>query len=118
MIDALSLALTVTAAVAATVLGVVALSGRFRWARAVPLLVAVQCGVLVQAVLDVVGLVRGHHPREPVTHVAYLVATVLVVPVLLAETRRGEPRWAGVLGAVGLLLLAVLVVRWQTTWRS
>lgn len=73
--------------------------------------------VVVQAVGDVATLVRGHRPGEPAVHLAYLVFSVLVVPLTLAAVRSDRGRWATLLCAGAALMIAVVVVRMQTTWR-
>ena len=118
MIDALALTITVACLGTATVVLVQVGTGTFRRRRLSAGLAAIQLAVVVQAVLDVVRLARGHRVPEPVTHVAYLVVGMLLVPLAAAETRRDDGRWSGVLVAVALLVLAVVVVRMQTTWRA
>lgn len=118
MIDALALAVTVACIGAAIVVAVQALAGTFRWTRVAPTLVLVEAVLLVQAVLDVVGLARGHRPGEPGPHLAYLVISVLVVPAVALQVRGDDDRWAGVLVASALVVVAVLVVRMTTTWRG
>lgn len=117
MIDALAFAITVGCAGGA--LGVVVLLAgrRYRWRRIVPTLVALQVSLLVQAVLDVIGLLTGHRPAEPVTHIAYLLASLVVLPAAAAQANRDDGGWAAVLLAVALVALAVIVVRMTSTWR-
>lgn len=77
MIDTLAVTITLTCLGTAVVVGAQAGIGRFRWARIVPALGLVEVALLVQALLDVLGLLAG-----------------------------------------SMLVLTVLVVRLQTTWRS
>jgi hypothetical protein len=116
--DLLAFAITVgCAGGGCAVLLMVALR-RYLWRRVVPMLLVLQVSLLVQAVLDVVGLVRGHRPAEPATHLGYLVTSLVVLPAATGSSRNDDDRWAGVLVAVALLALTVIVVRMMTTWRG
>jgi hypothetical protein len=117
MIDALSLAITVTCGVAGIAVLCAALLNRYRWRAALPTVIVVEAALLIQAVLDIAGLLGGHHPAEQATHLAYLVTSLAVLPVAGSQVIRDNGRWAGILLAVALLALAVIVVRLQTTWR-
>ena len=117
MIDALSLAITATCAIAGLIVLATAALGRYRWSAALPTVVIVELTLLIQAILDAIGLLGGHHPAEPTTHLAYLVTSLAVLPVATTQIARDNGRWAGVLLAVALLALAVIVIRLQTTWR-
>lgn len=117
MIDALAFAITVGCVGGGGVVLLLAATGAYRWRRIVPTLLAVQACVVVQAVLDVAGMVGGHRPAEPITHVAYLVTSLVVLPAATGAAGRDDDRWAGALVAVALLVLAVVVIRQETTWR-
>ena len=117
MTDALALALAVLALGACLVTAAQAGVGGFRWSRTAPTLALLQIGLLVQAALHVVGLVRGHQPQETGTHLAYLVVSVVLLPAAAAQTRGDDGRWSGILLAVVLLVTVVLIIRLQTTWR-
>lgn len=118
MIESLALTTTVVCVVAAVVVLVRAAGGHHRWAAVAPLLLILQIALLLQAVVDVVGLLRGHHPAETATHLAYLLTSLAVLPVATGQAGRDDGRWAGVLVGISLLAVAVVVVRMQTTWRS
>jgi len=92
---------------------------------------AVRTGLLVaelllvsQAAIDAVAQVRGHRPSDPVTHVGYLLVSVVVLPLLVGRT---EYLSAGAAESVVrsdqlIVLLAcavsiVIVVRLHATWR-
>lgn len=117
MIDALAIAVTVGSASAAVTVLAMLVGGHYRWRRIAPTLLVLQFGVLVQALLDVIAMVAGHHPGEPVTHVAYLLASLVVLPAAAGQAGRDDGRWAAVLVSVTLLALAVIVIRMATTWR-
>ena len=117
MIDALALSITVLSLLTGLVVLVQAGTGRFRRGRVSPTLTLIQLALVVQAAADVLGLGRGHHPREPATHLAYLAVSLVLLPLAAYETRRDDGPWSGVLVAVALVVLAVIVVRLTATWR-
>lgn len=117
MIDALALAIALVSLVSGLTVAALALSGKHRWAQTVPTLVTVECALLLQAVLDVVALAGGHRPAEPSTHLAYLVTSPLVLPAAASQAH-DHGRWSGLLIGGALVVVAVLVVRMQTTWRA
>jgi hypothetical protein len=118
MIEALAIALTVfSLATGVGVLGQAA-RGTFREIRLGPALVLLQFGLVTQAILDGFGLARGHAPRELSTHLAYLAVSLVVVPIVAAQTRGDDGRWSAALVGLALLVVAVLVIRLQTTWRG
>lgn len=117
MIDALSLAITVTCGAAGLAVFGAALLSRYRWRAALPTVILLETALLIQAILDIAGLLGGHHPAEPATHLAYLVTSLAVLPVAGSQVVRDDGRWAGILLAVALIALAIIVVRLQTTWR-
>lgn len=118
MIDGLAFALTVSCVGTGLLVLARGGRGRFRRARVTPTLVALEIGLVVQAGLDVVGLVRGHRLAEPSTHLAYLTMSVVVVPVVAVQTNGDDGRWSATLLGVVLLVAAVLVVRLATTWHE
>jgi len=118
MIDLLAFLLTVTAVVLAVVALVQVTRGTFRTDRALPGLATLEVGLLTQAGIDVTAWARGHRPGEPGVHAAYLVVSVVLLPLVLTQAAGRTGRWAGVLVGVALLVTAVLTVRLQTTWRT
>lgn len=117
MIDQLALAITLACLIAALYVGVRGVLGRHRWRGTWPTLAVIECAMLVQAGVDLLAQASGRHPGEPVTHLAYLATSLAVLPVAASQAARDNGRWAAVLVAVALLVLAVVVIRMQTTWR-
>ncbi|MEC3973829.1 hypothetical protein [Amycolatopsis sp. H20-H5] len=118
MSDALAFGTTLACLVTGLTLAVRVVTRRYRFRGFAPAFLTIELALLAQAVLDVVALLDGHRPAEPVTHLAYLLTSLGVLPVALALTGRDEDRWtAGVL-AVTLFALAVIVVRLTTTGRG
>ncbi|HEX3791769.1 MAG TPA: hypothetical protein VHW44_28165 [Pseudonocardiaceae bacterium] len=118
MTDSIALAITLACLGSALIVGVRGLLGRHRWRGVRPMLVLIELALLGQAVADLVGQVRGHRPGEPVTHLAYLVASLAVLPAAAGQTADDDGRWAAALLAVALVGVAVIVVRMETTWRA
>lgn len=116
MIESLAFTTTVVCVAGGFVVLGTGLAGRYRRRRVLPALVVIELALLVQAAADVAGLLGGDHPGEPGTHLAYLVTSLVILPAALG-TAPDDGRWAAVLIALALLVLAVLVIRMQTTWR-
>jgi hypothetical protein len=117
VIDALALTITLASLGGGAVIAVLAVTGRHRWSRLAPTLTLIEAPVAGQAVADLVGLARGHQPRELATHLAYLAVSVALLPVAAAQVRGDNGRWAAALMAVALVVLAVITVRLAATWR-
>jgi hypothetical protein len=116
VIEVLAFATTVVCAIGGlVVLGSGAL-GRFRRSTVLPVLVTIELALVAQAIADVLGQAGGHRLAETTTHAAYLGASLIVLPATGTQAR-DDGRWSAVLVAAGLLALAVIVVRMQTTWR-
>lgn len=118
MIDSLAAALTVAALLAVPVVMTLALTGRYRSRTAVRFIAGFEVLLVLQAVLAVVGLLRGHEARELAPHLAYLGVSILLLPATITQVRGDDGRWAAVLVAVAFVVLAVVIVRAETTWRS
>jgi hypothetical protein len=97
--------------------GFVAIKGHFEWRRALILLTVLEIALVVDVIADVIGLARGHHPKEPATHLAYLIVSLVIGPIVAAQVFGDGGRWAAGLTAVAGIAIAVVVVRAQTTWR-
>jgi len=117
VVDGLVTVLEVACLIAAVVLGIEGARGKdpLWWHLAV--VAAVELLLLVQAVIAVVLLVQGDQIKGSAgVFVAYLVFTVLALPVTLLWGL-GEPsRWTLVALAVASLVVAVLVLRLDQIW--
>ena len=111
MIDSLAATLALGGLVTAAVV-------IFRQRRSWRLVGVLEAGLAVQAAVAVARLFGGHRPGEPGPFVAYLTVSVLVLPVIALQVRADDSRWATALVAIGALVVAVVVVRAQTTWRG
>lgn len=118
MIDSLAAAIVVCAIVAAIAVLARAAWRRYRWHTAAPMLIGFEVLALLQAAFVVGSLLAGHHAREPATLLGYLVISALVLPAVAVQARDDDGGWASLLVAAALLVLAVVTVRAQTTWRS
>ena len=117
MIESLAAATTLAGVVLALWAAIAAVKGQFEWRRSLILLGVLEVALLVNATADLIGLARGHHPKEPATQLAYLVVSLLISPIVAAQIFGDEGRWAAGLTAVAGIVIAVVVVRAQTTWR-
>jgi hypothetical protein len=84
--------------------------------------------LVVQALVDAGTLLTGHRPGELATHLGYLVASVLMLPLLVSGASGGFGR-SGVRGpgatrtdhlvvALAAAVTVVVSVRLHATWRS
>ena len=93
-------------------------AGRDRWIGTshVVGLVALQAGIIAQAVVAVVRIAGGDRPEQFVTFLGYLITSVIMLPLagLLASMER--TRWGAVIAGAGAAVTAVLVVRLQQVW--
>lgn len=117
MIDAIAFSVALASVVAAGLVTIRLATKRYRWRTIVPVLLAVEAMLVALVVLQLAGLAGGHRPAEPATHLAYLGTSPLVLPVAAGQAGGDDGVWAGLLVAAAAFVLAVLVVRLQTTWR-
>lgn len=73
--------------------------------------------LVLLAVLDLASVVQGRRPPDLPVHLAYLGASVAVLPMVLAISASGrkEGRGTGIVPAVGCAAVAVIVFRLQVT---
>lgn len=108
--------LVVVTLVGAALLGVSAAVGRSPRVPEFVLVAIVEVGLLVQAAVTVVGLVRGDNTGPAAIIVVYLLMLVLALP-LAALWALGEPtRWSTAVLAVGCLVTCVLLLRLEQVW--
>ncbi len=113
---AVSTAVIALAVVVGLVAGWFALRDRSAPPWVLGLVLLVQLGFVVLGVVCVVAWIGGTTPAQPAVFLAYLVACLLTPPAIV-WWGRGEPgRWGSGVIAIGLLVLAVLVVRLQQVW--
>jgi hypothetical protein len=110
------LAFATAAACALLALGCLVFAARYRFRYVLPYLAGIELALLVQTVAIVIARIGGYQPRASGENWAYVVTALLTLPLLAPLGRR--PRWwSAVIIAVTLAVLAVVVVRLQTTWR-
>jgi hypothetical protein len=80
-------------------------------------LLVVELAALVQAVATLVLLVRGERPGEPATFTGYAFTTILIAPLGGLWSLSEKTRWGTAAAAVACLVVAVLTVRLNQTWR-
>ena len=119
MVPALSLTLQVTCLVAAVVLGVEGVRGKAPLWWHLGVVAVVEVLLLVQLAVAIVLLTRGGEiVGSTGTFLAYLIGTLLALPLTLLWGL-GEPsRWTLVALAVCCLVIAVLVVRLDQIWTT
>ena len=70
----------------------------------------------VRAMLGVGAMVSGSHAVPGVTHLAYLVTSVAVLPLLLSTLDEDRSHWSAAVIAVGCVAVLVVALRLQATW--
>jgi hypothetical protein len=116
VVDGLVVALQVTCLVAALLLGVEGARGKAPLWWHLGVVAAVELLLLVQTVVAVVLLVQGEIMGSAGVFIAYLVGTVLALPLTLLWGL-GEPsKWTLVALAVACVVVAVLVLRLDQIW--
>ena len=78
----------------------------------------VEFAALVQAALAVVGMIDGHDPTERGVLIAYLVASVAILPLVLPLATDDDSPWGGVTLALGLAAVAVVALRGFDVWQG
>lgn len=83
-------------------------------------LMLLEGAAVVQAGLDVVAQLGGHRPAERATHLGYVAASVVILPITLALTVPTEERgpWDAAIAAVACLAMLVVALRLSATWAS
>ena len=110
------LAFATTAVCALLALACLLFAARYRFRYVLPYLVGIELALLVQTAAIVIARIGGYQPRASGENWAYVVTALLTLPLLAPLARR--PRWwSAVILAAALAVLAVVVVRLQTTWR-
>jgi hypothetical protein len=69
-----------------------------------------------QLIAAVVLMLSGERPAELATFLAYLIVSVLVLPVAVLWAASERNRWSSIVLGVAGLVLVVLVVRLQQVW--
>ena len=100
----------------AVVLAVLAVLDRSAPVWALGLVLLLELGLVVLAVIALVAWIGGEGPAEPVVLSFYLVACLAIPPVMV-WWGRGEPgRWGSGVVAIACLALVVMVLRVQQVW--
>jgi hypothetical protein len=74
-----------------------------------------ECALILLGTMDVVSIIRGDRPHELAVHLAYVGASVTVLPLVLTIANAGRKEPATIVAAVGSAAVAVIVVRLQMT---
>jgi hypothetical protein len=116
VIDILAIALIVAALVYAGVGLVATMLGRVPGPVQVWSAAGLELVVVAQLVIAIILLIAGDRPAEFATFLAYLVASVLVLPVAVVWAAAERSRWSSAVLGVAALVLAVMVLRMQQVW--
>lgn len=111
--------LIAAALIAAALLVIPLVRGRRIGAPMLALFALLEVGLLALLVLGIVNVASTDRPVDGTTFIAYLVGSLAVIPgtVLWARAEK-DSRWGNVVMMVGLLVLAVLVVRLNQIWTA
>jgi hypothetical protein len=75
-------------------------------------------GLALRAMLGIAAMVSGRHAVPGTTHIAYLVCSVAILPVMLGTLVDDRSRWSAAVIAVACLAILVIAVRLEMTWSS
>lgn len=78
----------------------------------------VEVAALVQAALACAALIDGHDPSERGVLIAYLVASVAILPLVLPPATDDDSSWGAVTLALGLAAVAVVALRGYDVWQG
>ena len=109
-------ALALAALLCAAYVGYAAVRDRAAGTPHLAVAAAIEVVVLVQVVVAVVQLARGHRPESTATFLGYLVVTPLVLPFTGFIALDERTRWGSAALALGLVTVAALVGRLGTLW--
>lgn len=76
----------------------------------------IELGLLLLAVLGIVNLTQTERTIDGVTFVAYLVGSLLVLPIAAAWALAERSRWGSGVLIVGCLVVPILIVRMNQIW--
>ncbi|WP_028936779.1 hypothetical protein [Pseudonocardia spinosispora] len=118
-------ALSVFVLLYSAMLGLWALGSAVRRVRPGPAnlggMILLELMLLLRAILDGSALLAGRSVAEPSVHVAYLIASVALLPLILGVTRApsspGERSWDGAVAVVCCAAVAVVTLRMTVTGR-
>jgi hypothetical protein len=71
--------------------------------------------LIVQAAIEAVRLLGGGRAAEPATHLGYLMASVVVLPLAVTNTSRSRTRWDAAIVGVAALATAIVTLRLRVT---
>jgi heme A synthase len=80
------------------------------------LLFVLEGALILRAMLGVGAMVTGAHRNPGATHLAYLLTSVALLPVMLDTLGDDRSHWSAAVIVVACLALAVISIRVQMTW--
>jgi heme A synthase len=115
-IDGLSVAIAIYAACVALLAAIGFALRRPRSPLLDKLVLVLEGALVVRAMLGVGAMVSGAHPYPGVTHVAYLLTSVGLLPVMVATLADDRSHWSTAVVGVACLALVVIAIRVEMTW--
>jgi lysylphosphatidylglycerol synthetase-like protein (DUF2156 family) len=80
--------------------------------------IVVEVAVLVQVVIALIQVIRGHGLNEPVTLVAYSIGILLALPLGFYLAREERTRWGSVCLCFTAVVVAVMMLRLLQLWQA
>lgn len=78
----------------------------------------IEVAALGQAAAAIAGLFRGHEVSEKVVLIAYLIASVAILPIVWPLASDDSSRWGAATLALGCVAVAVIAVRALDVWQG
>ncbi len=115
-IDGLSVAIAIYAGCVALVAAIGFTLRRPRSPLLDKLVLVLEGALVIRAMLGVGAMVSGSHPYPGVTHVAYLLTSVGLLPVMVGTLADDRSHWSTAVVGVACLALVVIAIRVEMTW--
>ncbi len=75
-----------------------------------------EAALLIRAMVGVAAMATGRHDVPGATHIAYLISSVAILPVMFTSLIDDRSRWSAAVIAAACLAILVIAIRLEITW--